>query len=80
MKTAVSIPDETFLAAEQLAKARGLKRSELYKLALEEYLEKYSDEAITESLNRVYGDGDAGVDPLFDAAQKQSALRLEWKE
>jgi predicted DNA-binding protein len=80
MKTAISIPDATFEACEQLAKERGLKRSELYRLALEDFLEKHSDESIRASLIRAYGDGDPGVDPLFDAAQKRSALRLEWKE
>ena len=42
MKTAISIPDEIFLAAEQLAKRIGSSRSELYATALAAYLKTIS--------------------------------------
>lgn len=56
MKTAISIPDKTFEAAETLAKDKGMSRSELYRTAIEEYLRRHEDAAITERLNRIYSD------------------------
>ena len=41
MKTAISIPDETFEAAETLAGRLGLSRSELYATAVAEYLARH---------------------------------------
>lgn len=55
MKTAISLPDETFLEAEQVAKRLGMSRSELYVLALEAFLRQQRQQAITETLNAVYG-------------------------
>ena len=39
MKTAVSLPNEVFEAAERFAKERGLTRSAVYTQALEVFLE-----------------------------------------
>ncbi len=80
MKTAISLPDETFEAAERLAKARGLKRSELYRLAIEAYLEQHGREWITEALNRVCADGGPPLDPALQAAQRRTAARVEWED
>jgi metal-responsive CopG/Arc/MetJ family transcriptional regulator len=40
MKTAISIPDEVFEAAERTAKAPGVSRSEFYATAVREDLER----------------------------------------
>lgn len=80
MKTAISLPDVMFDAAERYAKSRGLTRSQLYRLALEEFLDRYSEESVTEALNRVYSIEDSGLDPLIKAAQLRSLRKVEWKE
>ena len=49
MKTAISIPDELFEAAERVAKQLRVSRSELYRKALVKYLESQPDTAITAS-------------------------------
>ena len=41
MKTAISIPNETFDAAEHFASSTGISRSELYTKAVLEYINKY---------------------------------------
>ena len=73
MKTAISLPDNVFLAAEQTAHYMGIKRSQLFVLALEEYISKHNGEMITEKLNQVYdkldrdefaGDMDVGLESL----------------
>ena len=54
MKTAISIPDDEFKKAEELAARLGMSRSELYRSALAEYVSKHSEEAVTERLNMLY--------------------------
>ena len=71
MKTAISIPDTQFEAAEKLAARLGLSRSELYQKALSEFIAKYSDEQITEKLNQIYADETAELD--------EELLRLQAK-
>jgi hypothetical protein len=56
MKTAISMPDPQFEAAERLAARLGLSRSELYQKALSEFIARHSDEKITEKLNEVYAE------------------------
>jgi len=53
MKTAVSIPDDIFTAAERLAKALKKSRSQLYSHALREYVARHAPDEITEALNKV---------------------------
>jgi metal-responsive CopG/Arc/MetJ family transcriptional regulator len=55
VKTAVSIPDRIFRAAEQLAARWGISRSELYAKALDALVEKHNDQVITSRLNEIYG-------------------------
>jgi metal-responsive CopG/Arc/MetJ family transcriptional regulator len=55
VKTAISIPDDVFEAAEQLARRLGKSRSELYSAAIASYLDQHRQEGVTERLNGVYG-------------------------
>ncbi|WP_000844759.1 ribbon-helix-helix domain-containing protein, partial [Leptospira interrogans] len=50
MKTAISIPDELFRAAEKIAKKLGIPRSQLFAKALEEFIQSHSKESVTEKL------------------------------
>ena len=65
MKTAISIPDPLFEAAEEFAKRMGLSRSQLYAVALKEYLRSHKPDQITQQLDAVYVDEDSSLDPLF---------------
>ena len=56
MKTAISIRDEIFEAAERTAAVMGISRSELYTKAVEQFVSRHSGERITEKLDAVYGD------------------------
>ena len=79
MKTAISIPDDLFEAADRVAKRLGLSRSEFYQRALAKYLESYSNTAVTAQLNTVYTTEDPGqVDPVLDAIQWGSIVREDW--
>lgn len=78
MRTAVSLPDSLFEAADEFAKRLGMTRSELYTIAIEEYLKAHRDERITEALNRIYAEEPTGLDPVLAAIQAASLPRDEW--
>lgn len=54
MKTAISIPDKLFHAADELASTLQLSRSALYSAAIAEYLKAKTGERITARLDAVY--------------------------
>lgn len=71
VKTAVSIPDPLFEAADRLARRRRVSRSALYAEALRLLLagEDDADAAITARLDAVLGDAHAGREPSEDIAR-----------
>jgi len=78
MKTAISIPDPIFEAAEDLAKRLGMSRSQLYATAVARLIESHQGEAITESLNRIYGESEATIDPVLELMQYRTLPEEAW--
>ena len=78
MKTAISVPDAVFKAAERVAKKLKLSRSELYTRALKEFLAAKDDLEVERSLNEVYGAQPSSVDPVLSAIQVRAISRVEW--
>jgi len=78
MKTAISLPDSVFEAAESLAQQLGLSRSELYTKALQAYLQKYNREQIRHKLNQVYAEASSELDPILAKMQFSSLPREDW--
>ena len=79
MKTAISLPDAVFRAAERHAKRVRKSRSQLYAEALAEYLSRHAPEEVTEAMNQVVGRMDEGRDRLFVHAAAHAVLqRVEW--
>ena len=81
MKTAISIRDEVFEAAERTAKDLGISRSELYTKAVGEFVERQAGERVTERLNAVYGENPS-ISALDDRLEALQFLSLpaedEW--
>ena len=78
MKTAISIPDDLFQAADRLARELGKSRSHLYSQAVREYLARHSGDSITEALDAVCAEAlDADADFLHAAAARTLG-RTEW--
>ncbi|MAT04427.1 MAG: ChpI protein [Acidimicrobiaceae bacterium] len=67
MKTAVSIPDALFEAADALARERRMSRSALYAEALALLLSTRNDD-VTERLDAVYADESSSIDPTVERA------------
>jgi len=80
MKTAISIPDDLFLVAEQAAKRLGLSRSELYRRAIGAFLQRNDDKLVTDALNQVYDEqvGEGQLDPILLQMQFASLEQEEW--
>jgi metal-responsive CopG/Arc/MetJ family transcriptional regulator len=69
MKTAISIPDDVFAAAEAAARRTGMSRSQLYVEAVKLFLLKHGDRGITERLDEVHSKAESKVDPVLSAMQ-----------
>jgi metal-responsive CopG/Arc/MetJ family transcriptional regulator len=80
VKTAISIPDELYRAAERAAEQLGLSRSELYRRALGAYLRERENEVVTKALDEVYGSAaeDSHVDPRLARMQNATIESEEW--
>ena len=78
MKTAISIPDPIFEAAEQAAKRLSMTRSQLYTKAIQQFLEAHKDEKITEKLDEVYAEEDSSLDPVIEQLQSLSLPEERW--
>lgn len=73
MKTAISIPDDVFVQAEQVARDLGLSRSQFYTRAVVAFLKSQSQEEITCRLDEVYSDESAsGLDAELTRLQSVS--------
>ena len=80
MKTAISIPDPIFEAAEKLARRLGVSRSHLYSQAVDAFVEKYRYSGVREQLDAVYEvNPEAGrLDPEVEELQAQSIIKEDW--
>lgn len=78
MKTAISLSDDLFAAADALAARLGLSRSRLVATALAEFVAKHESRKVTERLDAVYAAGDVGVDPALRRAQRRTLDRDDW--
>jgi len=78
MKTAISIPDEVFVAAEGLAERLGVSRSQLYSSAVAQFIAANRSKGVTARLNAVYETEAADLDPAIMDLQKLSVPTEEW--
>ncbi len=78
MKTAVSIPDRVFQAAEEAAARLSMSRSELYTKAVEAFLEVHPAIDVTGKLNEVYSEDSSGMDPAVAEMQRLSLPKDAW--
>lgn len=78
MKTAVSIPDDLFRRADELAGRLGKSRSELYREALADYLARRDPQAVTVALNAVADELAHDRAGFVDEAARRTLERSEW--
>ncbi len=73
MKTAISLPDETFERVEAAAKRLGLSRSEFFARAAQRWLEDLDDHQTTEAINNAIANLPA--DTTFTDAAAQALVQ-----
>ena len=78
MKTAISLPDRLFRAAERHARRAQKSRSQLYAEALAEYLARHAPEEVTEAMNRVVDQLTDETDPFVAAAGRRVLEDTPW--
>ena len=82
MKTAISIPDDLFSAADNLAEKMGLSRSQLYQHAIRQFLVQQGQDAVTNALNKVYSEQENSgkLDPVIGFMQGASLVHDKEKD
>ena len=78
MKTAVSIPDDVFEKADRLAKRLKKSRSQLYSLALREYVARHAPDQETEAMDHACAEVGEGVDAFVSSAARGVLERSAW--
>jgi predicted DNA-binding protein len=78
MKTAISIPDETYAHAEELAASLGMSRSEFFARAAERYMEQLEAESLTRQIDSALQL--VGADDSASAAADAGRRRLRVTE
>lgn len=78
MKTAISIPNDIFVSAEQLARRLNMSRSELYTRAIKQYIAECRHTGVKEKLDQVYASDSASIDSAILDAQAISIPTEEW--
>ena len=65
MKTAISIPDDLFKEVNRLAKENKTSRSQIFRAAVEAYLEKIKSQKLLKALNSAYADEETSEEKLL---------------
>ncbi len=78
MKTAVSIPDDLFERAEELARRLGKSRSQVYREALAEYVFRREPRSVTSALDQLADELGREADPWAVEAARRALERSEW--
>lgn len=82
MKTAISVPDQTFALVTRRANELGMSRSEFFSRAAQRYLEELDSDSLTAQIDRVVerldGSDDAQAAAVAAGKQLLSAVEDEW--
>jgi metal-responsive CopG/Arc/MetJ family transcriptional regulator len=77
MKTAISLPDETFARVEATAAKLGVSRSEFFARAAERWLDDLDGEAATAAIDAALDEARQDTD-FVSAAAAATAERSDW--
>lgn len=76
VKTAISIRKSLFEQVNDLAEELEVPRSQLFVLAVEEFIKRYQNRKILETLNEVYTNGPGQDKQILREGMRQSHRRL----
>ena len=78
MKTAISLPDDLFVTADDFARIIGKSRSELYAAALREYIANHSKVNLLERINVACEQIDTRLPNDIASVTRKKLLEAEW--
>ena len=78
MKTAISLPDDLFVLADQFAKNLGVSRSEFYATALRAFIVAQQREDLTDRINAACANLDTTLPKDIAKITRQKLLEVEW--
>jgi metal-responsive CopG/Arc/MetJ family transcriptional regulator len=78
MKTAISLPDELFLLADQYAKNLGMSRSEFYATAVRAFILAQKRDGLTDRINDACAKLDTTLPEDIAEKTRQRLLEVEW--
>ena len=78
MKTAISLPDSLFHAADSLARRTGMSRSELLCAAVADYIEAHKHDQVWEALDVVYSEQSSQLGEELMRMQTMSLPKEDW--
>ena len=79
MKTAISLPDDLFVAAEKIQLRKRVSRSEFYAMAIRWFVQHETNNGITEQLNKVYSVGSDKISDHMMWVQMDAIGKDDWK-
>ena len=74
----MSVPDDVFEEAEQLARRMKRSRSEVYSRALAEYLARHAPDRVTDAMDRALAEIGESTDQFVHAASRRVLKRSDW--
>jgi metal-responsive CopG/Arc/MetJ family transcriptional regulator len=74
----ISIPDDLFEEVERLAANLKASRSQLYSLALQEFVARHAPDRQLEAMNRVIDEVGAEVEEFSQRAARRVLEKVEW--
>jgi metal-responsive CopG/Arc/MetJ family transcriptional regulator len=80
MKTALSIPNEIFREVEKFAKEHHYSRSEVFVIAVKEFLKKLESKKLLDALNTAYSDVESPEEKTLREKSKKYYISRVLKE
>ena len=78
MNTSISIPDTVLEAADSLAKRMAVSRSEIFRRAVEAYVDAHELVWVRQALGAVYVKEPSAIDEALAEMQAASVAREDW--
>jgi metal-responsive CopG/Arc/MetJ family transcriptional regulator len=80
VKTAISVPDDTFEAATKRAQKLGMSRSEFFSLAARRYLDELDRESVTQQVDEALraAGGDESAAAAVAAGRRRLSSGEDW--
>jgi metal-responsive CopG/Arc/MetJ family transcriptional regulator len=78
MKTAISLPDDLFVLADQFAKNLGLSRSEFYATAVRAFIVAQQRDNLTDRINAACVNLNTLLPEDIAETARQKLLEVEW--